>query len=87
MTYDTNILKIKTFVSSLLPVLTSNGNKITITHVGHAVTSNLSFPDTYYVPNSALNLIFVAQLSDLGLTTMFSSSLLFDSGSVNGTDS
>ena len=37
-----------------------------ITHTGHASASNLSLPETYYIPNLALNLISVGQLCEQG---------------------
>jgi len=45
-----------------------------ITHTGHVSTSNLTLPDTYYIPNLTLNLIYVGQLCEQGLNVYFSPS-------------
>jgi hypothetical protein len=74
MTTDINLLSSKTPVSSLPPIHTANGTKMTITHTGHVTTPNLSLPEMYHIPNLTLNLISVGQLCEKELTFIFSSS-------------
>ncbi|KAI4328693.1 hypothetical protein L6164_021028 [Bauhinia variegata] len=73
MTFTLANLSTRTPISSLPPIHTANGIKMSITHVGDATTYNLYLPYTYFVPNLALNLISVGQLCDLGLNILFSS--------------
>ena len=58
--------------SFLPPIHTANGSQMNITHIGHTSASNLSLPETYYIPNLALNLISVGQLCEKGLDVNFS---------------
>lgn len=52
MTTDYKSLPFATIVSSLPPIHTVNGNTMNITHTSHVSTSNITFPDTYYIPSS-----------------------------------
>jgi hypothetical protein len=72
MTTDINLLSSKTPISSL--PWYSNGTQMTITHIDHVTTPNLSLPETYHIPNLTLNLISVGQLCEKELTVIFSSS-------------
>jgi len=72
MTTDIKSLPSATFVSSLPPIHTASGNTMNITHIGHVSTSNLTLPDTYYIPNLTLNLISVGQLYEQGMNVYFS---------------
>ncbi|PNY14773.1 glutamate receptor-like protein [Trifolium pratense] len=73
-TTDIKSLPSVTLVSSLPPIHTAIGNTMNITHTGHVSTSNLTLPDTYYLPNLTLNLISVGQLCEQGLNVYFSPS-------------
>ena len=53
-------------------IQTADGSCMSITHTGIVATSNLSLPNTYFIPSLALNLVFVGQLCDLGLNILFS---------------
>lgn len=59
MTTNIDNLSSTKLVSFLPPIHTANGSQMNITHTGHVSASNLSLPETYYIPNLALNLIFV----------------------------
>ena len=74
MTTDINILSSKTPISSLPPIRTVNGTKMTITHTSYITTPNLSLPETYHIPNLTFNLISVGQLCEKELTIIFFSS-------------
>jgi hypothetical protein len=72
MTTGIKSLPSVTIVSSLPPIHTANDNTMNITHTGHVSTSNLTLPNTYYIPNLTLNLISVGQLCEQGLNVYFS---------------
>ncbi|XP_058005675.1 uncharacterized protein LOC110640683 isoform X2 [Hevea brasiliensis] len=72
MTTNIKFLSSAKPVSSLPLIHTANGTKMNITHTGHVSTSNLHLPDTYFIPNLALNLISVSQLCEKGLNVIFS---------------
>jgi len=73
MTNTIKSLSFATPISSLPSIHTTNGTHMHITHTGHVSTSNLSLPDTYYIPHLTLNLISVGQLCEQGLNVIFSS--------------
>ena len=55
-------------------IQTANGSSMSVSHIGHVSTSNLTLPYTYFIPQLELNLISVGQLCDLGLDIHFSAS-------------
>ena len=72
MTSQISLLSNTSPTHSLPSIQTADGSCMPITHIGTVVTSNLSLPETYFVPSLALNLVSVGQLCDLGLTIIFS---------------
>lgn len=71
MTTNINSLSSVTLGSSVPLIHIANGNKMRITHIGHISTTNLTLPNTYYIPNLTLNLISVRQLCEQGLKVIF----------------
>ena len=72
MTSQISLLSNTSPMHSLPFIQTTDGSCMPITHIGIVATSNLSLPDTYFVPSLALNLVSVGQLCDLGLNVLFS---------------
>jgi hypothetical protein len=58
----------------VLPTITTvDGSALTVSHVGSISTPNLSVSNVFCVPKLHLNLLFVGQLTELGLNLFFSS--------------
>lgn len=74
MAIDIKSLLSAILVSSLPSIHTASGNTMNITHTGHVSISNLTLPNTHYIPNLILNLIFISQLCEQGLNVYFSPS-------------
>ncbi len=59
---------------SVLPTITTvDGSAMIVSHVGSISTLNLSVFNVFCVPKLHLNLLFVSQLTELGLNLFFSS--------------
>ena len=72
MTSQISLLSNTSPTHSLPSIQTADGSCMPIAHIKIVATSNLSLPDTYFIPNLALNLVSVGQLCDLVLTVLFS---------------
>lgn len=71
MTNNSMIFFSKISNSHIPSIQIADGYIVPVTYVGHLFTNNLSFPDTYFIPNLTLNLIFVGQLRELGFDILF----------------
>ena len=56
------------------PIHTADGSLMTVSHKGSISMTDLTLPDTYFIPKLNFNLISVGQLVDLGYDITFSSS-------------
>ena len=72
MTSDIDAFSSKTSSSSIPSIYTADGSNMTVSHIGHISTPNVSLPETYHIPALTLNLISVGQLCELGLKVIFS---------------
>ncbi|KAK2987528.1 hypothetical protein RJ640_030197 [Escallonia rubra] len=74
MTSHPTIFSSKSHTTNTPVIHTADGSRMHASHIGHVSTSTLTLPDTYFIPNLTLNLIFVGQLCELGLDLHFTSS-------------
>ena len=54
-----------------LNIRTANGSTMSGHNIGSVLTSNLSVPGVYNVPDLSYNLFFVGQLAELGYRIIF----------------
>ena len=73
MTNDPSIFIMKMESSCLPNIQTADGSTIKMTHIGTTSMKDLSLPNTYFVPNLSLNLVFNSQLCNIRVDISFTS--------------
>lgn len=71
MTSNLQLFNSKIVVINALVIHTTNNSHMHATYVGSISKLTLRLLDTFFVPKLTLNLIYVEQLCDLGLTVHF----------------
>jgi hypothetical protein len=72
MTPNSSLFSFKSVLPSPTTIYTANDSHLNVSHIGLVSTRQLSVPDTYFVPNISLNLLYIGQLCELGLELHFS---------------